>query len=303
MFAFMLKRNLVVAILLGYTALTNVHAQSYFTVANTSFSYASKTALPQTNTYQNESAALTIPFSVTETNKLLVGLTYHRLSLRFENYLSKQQHYYSSGLNLGYNMKHPNNSLLVMVLLRDNADYTSFQTSDFQFGGAFLYSKNQSDKLVLKAGLYANSEQFGLFLAPLLGLDWKLNERWRAYGIMPQFLNIENKVNTRVRWGLAYQAPTSTYRISNPVPELYLQQNQVRAGLYGDFYLTKTIAAQLKVDYPLPAKYRIFTSEQRYDLNVWGIGIGGYRSQEPAPLVLLKNGIIIQFGFSYRVEL
>ncbi len=73
--------------------------------------------------------------------------------------------------------------------------------------------------------------------------------------------------------------------------------------MYGDFYLTKTIAAQLKVDYPLPAKYRIFSSEQRYDLNVWGIGIGGNRSQQPTPLVLLKNGIIVQFGFSYRVEL
>lgn len=299
----MLKRNLVFGILLVLSAFTKVTAQSYFTVASTSFSYSSKTSLPQNNTYQNESAALTIPISITETNKLLLGLTYHRLSLRFENYLSNQQHYFSSGLNVGYNIKRPSNSLLVMLLLRDNADYTSFQSCDFQLGGAFLYSKNQSDKLVIKAGLYANSEQFGLFLAPLLGLDWKLTEKWRTYGIMPQFLNIENKVNTRIRWGFAYQAPTSTYRLSNPVPDLYLQQNQVRAGLYGDFYLTKTIEAQLKVDYPLPAKYRIFNSEQRYDLNIWGIGIGGNRSQQPTPLVLLKNGIIVQFGFSYRVEL
>ncbi len=299
----MLKRNQVFCILLGITVFANVNAQSYFTVASASFSYASKTGVPKKNIYQNENATVTIPFTVQETNKLLIGLNYHRLSLRFNNTNSNQQHYYSSGLNLGYNIKHPNNSLLVMVLMRDNADYTTFQTCDFQLGGAFLYSKNKSDKLVLKAGLYANSEQFGLFLAPLLGLDWRITEKWRAYGLMPQFLNIENKVNARIRWGLAYQAPTSTYRLSNPVPDLYLQQNQVRAGLYGDFYFTKTIAAQVKVDYPLPAKYRIFTSEQRYDLNVWGIGIGGYRSQQPAPVVLLKNGIIIQFGLSYRVEL
>lgn len=120
---------------------------------------------------------------------------------------------------------------------------------------------------------------------------------------MPSTLNIEHKYNSFFRWGLAYQSPNITFQVNAPRTDLYLHQGQTRLGLFSDFYVTKKIAATLKVDYPIVAKYRVFDDSQRYAVNVWGLGFGGHRSKQTRPIEQLHHSLIFQVGLSYRVEL
>ena len=276
-------------------------AQSYFTLFSSNYSYSSKNGLPQHNRYQSEAANLNLPVKLKQENKILIGLAYQRVSLRFSD-STTQEHFFSSGINLGFVKKTKSGSVLLMAVLRGNSDYKSFGSADMQYGGVVLVSRKKNDNFTFKYGLYANTEQFGPFIVPLLGLDWKLNEKFRIFGILPQNMVIENKVTTRFRWGLAYLSPTLSYHINSPL-NLYLHQNQTRAGLFADVYLTKSLAAQFKFDYSLPAQYRVYTNAQQYDVNVWGIGIGGYRSENNTPLQELNHKLIFQLGINYRVEL
>jgi hypothetical protein len=288
-------------VLILYSTSITCTGQSYFTVVSAQYGYASSNYLPKYTIYQSEALNINLPIKVVKEDKIMLGGAYQRLSLRFDS--SSQKHYFNSGINAGYLKKTEKGSVIVLFISRLNSDYQKIGAKDLQYGGVVLASRKYSDNFTLKYGIYYNSELFGPFFAPLLGLDWKIKSRYRIFGLMPQGLTIEDKVNERFRYGIAYQAPNLTYHINSPATDLYLHQSQIRIGPFADFYLTKTIAASLKIEYPLPAKYRIFDTQQRYQLNVWGIGFGGERSQNKTPIQFLTHGLMIQVGFAYRVEL
>lgn len=290
---------LLSALLLG---ISSVVGQSYFTVLSTHYAYSSKKNVPKQNSFQNEGLVLNLPINLKNENKLLLGVNGQRVSLRIST-IDNQQAYFTSGINLGFLKKTSKGSIIIMGLARLNSDLKLVNEEDFQLGGAILVTRKKNEHFSLKYGLYYNAELFGPFFAPLLGMDWKINDKFRIFGVMPQSLTIENKLNSRVRYGLAYMAPNLTYHLHASNTNLYLHQSQVRAGVFGDFYVSKTIAATLKVDYPFPAKYRIYETYQRYDANIWGIGIGGSRNKQTVPQAALSHGLLFQIGISYRVEL
>lgn len=296
-----MRKKLCLLFLSFVLACFSSKAQSYFTLFSSSYSYSSKSYLPHNNQYQAEAANFNLPVKVKNENKLLLGLVYQRVSLRFNDTL-KQEHFFGNGINLGFVKKTSQGSIFMMAVMRANSDYKTLGKNDLQYGGVVLVSNKRNDHFTFKYGLYANTEQFGPFIVPLLGLDWKLNEKIRIFGILPQNMVIENKINARFRWGLAFLSPTLSYHL-NTTPNLYLHQNQTRAGFFADFYLTKTLAAQIKLDYAIPAQYRIYSSNQKYDVTIWGIGIGGKRSEYTTPLQELKHNLIFQLGINYRVEL
>ncbi len=298
-----LKKNvfsLLVTWLLLLLAQTS--AQSYFTVANANYACATKTIQAKKLVYQAEAVNISLPITLKNDYKLLGGLLFHRVQLRFDS-LEFNKAFYNTGINLGVVKKTKKGSFLAMLLGRINSDFIKISSKSYQVGGVVLLTRNLSERLSLKYGLYYNAERFGPFFAPLLGIDWKASEQWRVFGILPQNLSIENKVSPLFRWGIAYFSPNITYQVNGSNTALYLHQNQTRVGLFGDIYLTKKIVATAKIDYPMPAKYRIYADDERFNANIWGLGIGGTRTKNTAPIIQLGHGLIYQFGISYRVEL
>ena len=192
---------------------------------------------------------------------------------------------------------------MALALFRLNSDFIRVNEKSFQVGGVVLASRDINETLVLKYGLYYNSDRFGPFFAPLLGFDWKAAPKWRVFGIMPQSLTIENKVSNLFRYGVAYFSPNITFQVNSPLRDLYLHQVQTRVGLFSDFYLSKKIAATLKVDYPFVGRYRVYRDSETFAANIWGLGFGGSREKQTRPVEQLHHSLIFQVGISYRVEL
>jgi hypothetical protein len=62
----------------------------------------------------------------------------------------------------------------------------SFSEADgWQYGCYALATWSKSQDLKYKAGLYINQEFFGTFIVPLLGIDWKVNDRFQIFGTLP----------------------------------------------------------------------------------------------------------------------
>ena len=91
-------------------------------------------------------------------------------------------------------------------------------------------------------GVYSNSEFFGLFVVPLVGIDWKIDDRNYLFGVFPGRLSFEHQWDRHWYSGLSFRAPTNSYRITNGE---YIRLDDAQLSLFLDYYLTKHLCLSL----------------------------------------------------------
>ena len=150
------------------------------------------------------------------------------------------ENYYGIALPVSYlkNFKGSNTSLFMMAILRMN-DQKIDANGKLQIGGAAFVAIKKSEKLTWKFGLYMNGDLFGLFAVPLVGIDWKIDDKSNLFGVLPANLTYERKANTRIYYGLNFRTFTNSYA-RDTVPG-YWRVDENQLGAFADLYLTKNI--------------------------------------------------------------
>ena len=172
-------------------------------------------------------------------------------------------------------------SLNIIVIPRINGESISFD--DFQMGGlTFVSYKVKEAKLRL--GVYINNDFFGLFVIPLAGIDWKINENNYLFGLLPGRLTFEHRLKRNLYAGTTFRAITNSYRF-NDGKYLRIDDNQLSA--YLDFYPVKNIAITIEPGYGVLRKLR---SGDGHNKNY----ITDYN---------WNDGLFIKLSASYRVRL
>jgi hypothetical protein len=132
---------------------------------------------------------------------------------------------------------------------------SSNQFSDgFQMGGAFLFTRKIRPGLKYQFGLYYNKELFGNFFMPLLGIDWKINDRMNLFGILPGYLTYEHHVHKKISWGAAFRTFTSSYKLTpGNIPSLddYLRVQDNQLGIYTDFYIAPKVVLNVEAGHTI----------------------------------------------------
>lgn len=174
-------------------------------------------------------------------------------------------------------------SLTVTGIPRFNSEGLKFDNS-FQMGGLLLASYKKKKGLKYKFGLYVNNEFFGLFVMPLAGIDWKINERNNLFGILPGRLTYEHKLSSHFYTGATFRAITNSYRLNNG-SWLRIDDNQLSAFI--DCYATKHIVFSGEAGYGIMRQLRSGTSRNKnYSTDYhWG------------------DGLFIKLCTSYRIRL
>jgi hypothetical protein len=142
-------------------------------------------------------------------------------------------------------------SVLLNVITRLNDSSISKRTS-LQVGGAFVVNYKRTDKLTWKLGVYMNNELFGVFVMPLAGIDWKINDRNNLFGILPGSLTYEHKINDHFYYGATFRAITNSYGRSNG----YWRIDENQLGLYLDTYLNQNWVFTAEAGHSLLRKIR-----------------------------------------------
>jgi Domain of unknown function (DUF6268) len=150
-------------------------------------------------------------------------------------------------------------SLSTTAIVRIN-DIAINASGQFQYGGALSASYRKIKHLTLKFGIYLNGEFFGLFVVPLLGIDWQINETTNLFGILPASMTLEHKISRRISIGATFRTLTNSYHDS---ATNYIRIDENQLGLYLDTYLSKNIVLNLGAGHSLFRKIR---SGQRYDI-------------------------------------
>lgn len=154
--------------------------------------------------------------------------------------------------------------LMTSIIVRKNKETEHDLTNNWQTGGLVLATFKQNELRSFKFGVYYNREFFGNFFMPLIGIDWKVNEKNNLFGVLPGSMTLEHKINQRFYIGVSFRALTNSYRLRTIDPcfsgdcsaKNYLRINDNQLGLFTDLYLFKSIVFSAEAGHTIMRRYR-----------------------------------------------
>ncbi len=179
---------------------------------------------------------------------------------------NKQQHYYGIGLpvTLSKSIPHSKWNILLTGIIRMN-DSSIYKNAGMQVGGAFIAAYKKSTTFTWKLGVYMNDENFGIFVMPLLGIDWRITSRDNLFGILPGNLTYEHKINKHFYYGANFRAITNSYAKTNG----YWRIDENQLGIYLDTYFYKNLVLNIEAGHSLFRKIRTGVKDvSKYDADV-----------------------------------
>lgn len=177
---------------------------------------------------------------------------------------------------------------ITVVIPKIASDFeNAISSNDFQFGAYLLENYVVTENVKLKAGLYYNQECFGNFFMPLVGLDWKVNERLNLFGVLPTNYKIEyNIVKDKLYSGLSFKSLTRSFNISQ---NKYVRFDEILLKTFAEYKLYKNFVIVTEIGYSLgknPLLYQTDTDVETTN----------------AVYFSTKNYIIFNFGIIYRIR-
>ncbi|MCX6312465.1 MAG: hypothetical protein NT084_12610 [Bacteroidetes bacterium] len=210
-------------------------------------------------------------------------------------YQSSFSNLYSISIPIGFQFVSKNKKwkTLVMGIPKIASDLKDNLSKDVQYGGTVLFTYVQNDSLLkLKFGLYYNRECFGNFFVPLVGLDWKATNRISVYGILPNNMRVEFKVNSKLYFGMGYKNYQRSYRLSRQFNDDFVRIKEGQLKLFVDFY------TKMKVVFFTDVAYGIKYSLVQYDYA--DAKLVHLNNPVYSPM---KNGFMFTAGLAYRLRM
>ena len=160
-------------------------------------------------------------------------------------------------------------SLSLTAIPRSNGEKL-FMNNSFQMGGAGFLSYEKTKGKKIRFGMYVNSDFFGLFVMPLAGADWRIDDRNYLFGLLPGRFTWEHQFTNRFFGGITFRAITNSYRLKNG-NYLRIDDNQLSGFL--DFYLLKKLCLTLEPGYGILRQLRTGVEKRKYFPNkTWDDG-------------------------------
>ena len=178
-----------------------------------------------------------IPKVLKNGNTIFLRAHYEKLSMQRDSFSAD---YSSITLPIGMQvqLKNPKVKFTGLIIPKiAGADLGSPLSDVFQLGAYSLFTVTQSDKFRYKFGLYYNREFFGNFFVPLVGVDWKVSDRFSVFGTLPQSFKASYAIfPSRVNAGLAFRSMTRSFRGEDN--NTFVRYNELQFKTFFDFYVT-----------------------------------------------------------------
>ena len=261
-------------------------AQPFLDVAGAYYQY-SPADKPAHNHIVNTSLSsfyLTIPVRI-DSDYIVFNPVYENFQLEFpESYVDRSFHSAYMPLTWLHQWNSKWKTAFVFIPRMNSRLEEPLSTKDFQWGGAILTSYQRSGNLKYKAGIYYNSEFFGPFVIPLLGIDWNVNQKWNVFGVLPGSMNVEYKFSRAVHAGILFRSLTNSYRTFD---YNYIRVNDNHLKLFLDFYVTPRNVLSIEAGHTVLRRYR--TGYRRHDAE-------SYFSMN------VTDGWLFKIAYSFRVR-
>jgi hypothetical protein len=239
-----------------------------------------------------------VPVFLTEDKSkyLIIGSGFELLNFSGTHPAFSVKNVYSIQPTVGFTQKI--NSALTMryvFLPMLNTDFDDVSFNDVKLGGIVQASWSKRSSLTWRATLGYRDQWFGPQIIALLGLDWKVNERWRVFGDAPRDLTVAYKLSQKNYTGFTLEAVNTSFKLKNGQ---YLSHNTAQPGLYFERYIIPSLALRATVSYSFIRHEDINDEDDKTDVKVDFVPIG----YEPVPLnPEFSKGANFKLALSYRV--
>lgn len=178
-----------------------------------------------------------IPKVLKSGNTFFVRAHYEKLSLKRDT-LTADFSSITLPVGMQVQLKNPKVKFTGLIIPKiAGADLGAAFSNVFQIGAYSLFTVTESEKFRYKFGLYYNREFFGNFFVPLVGIDWKVTDRFSVFGTLPQSFKASYAiVPSRVKAGLAFRSMTRSFRGEDN--NTFVRYNELQFKAFFDFYVT-----------------------------------------------------------------
>src|SRR4030095_717666 len=236
-----------------------VDAQPYIDLLNCRYTASPDLVSNENKTVLNyANLSLSLPLKFRNSDILLISPFAEKWTAEMESKQPKQS-YYGLVLPMSYlkNFKGSNTSLAITAIVRMNDEKIDNHGSLQVGGAALMFFKKKAD-LTWKFGLYVNGELFGLFIIPLAGIDWKIDDRSNLFGVLPANLTYERRMNNWIYSGFTFRTFTNSYARDTG----YWRIDEHQLGAFTDLYITKHIVLNGEIGSSVLRKIRTGTERK-----------------------------------------
>ncbi len=274
-------------------------SQPFVDILNTSFQSLNTTYKDSSklkNTTSNYFLNITLPIKIDSQTTVIVRFYGENLqtTMKSENFNLS-----SVILPLGLQCETKNKKWRYLGLVMPKlSGHLKEETSskDFQLGVYGLVTYNKKPAVKFKLGFFYNREFFGNFFWPLIGIDWRVSDRFQMYGVLPSNYRLEYALlKKRFYAGLALKSYTRSYHINlkNGLVDssnVYVRNAEVQVKAFVDFYIAKKFVLFAEfgrtINYS-PKMYWSASKEQVASFNLY------------SPI---KDNFFFNVGLAYRIR-
>ncbi len=177
-----------------------------------------------------------------------------------------------------------------------NSDLREVRGEDITWGGVVRAAYRHGPRRAYRLTVGYRQQFYGPQYVLLLGFDWRLGQRWRAFGDLPTSLTLSYAVVPGTSIGFNLIGINTAYRLR--AADQYVQYQQ---GHYGGF-IEKCLSAhwvlRATVAYAVTRRIEVYARDQQWPATLDYIGLG--KAPTPASPAVEK-GAAFKLGLSYRV--
>lgn len=253
----------------------------------------------QKATIQDIGLALAIPINLSKKNVLIFLPKIYRFSINYNDATSDLNVYQITPQITWLHRWNDHFRSTMSIMPQLSSDLKNINRQHWQLGSALLFYWQKNDQLTFQFGTFYSENFYGALLTPLIGLDWKLNKKFRLQARLPQYGTLDFALKDRIHFGLKYQTALNSYRIGNEIALPYFEQQSGDLALYAEYFLTKDWVIQGRFGHTLWRKLRTYEKEDDLPLRIAGIPIK--KDQRVSLNEDIKNGFFFHLGIIYRV--
>ena len=281
-------------------------SQNYFDVVNATYTntFPNKFENSEASTTVEELAfELNFPVVLNDKTVLLTGLFANQTNLKLDVLASKEA-LNVIGLNVGINRTFNEAlSATFMVFSKSAANVIRFSNNDMQWAFLSLFTNKKRSDLKYRYGIYANTEQYGLIIVPILGMYYvSKNKTFEANLNLPITGDINYKIAAKSWVGLRFDGLGTTYYLYNKMnnsSDAYVSKTSNELISYLRFQLSKSLYLNTKIGYAISRNYKVFDANDKIDFALTAFYFGDNRTQLNTRF---KDGAVFKIELFYRLH-
>jgi hypothetical protein len=283
------------------------HAQNYFEIAKVSYTNTPQNDFEITDaqtTVEELAFELNFPIVINEKTVLITGIYANKTKVKLDANVPNSKLNvlgFNVGVNTTFNDKW---SATFMVFPKIASDELKITGKNMQLALLSLFTNKNRENLKYKYGIYANTENYGLIIVPIIGLYYvSTNQKFEANLNLPIIADLNYKIDKKMWLGIKFDGLGTTYNLMDQNYSdngVYVSKTSNELLSYLRFQLSQSLYINTKIGYAISRNYKIYDAKDKISFALTNIYFGDDRTQLNERF---KDGAIFKIELLYRINL